>query len=220
MLGGSEFCLRQGFLQKRKRLHDASAPPRPAGPHTLLASMLFGRHKDRQTSPEVCRSFLSSFPTSRHPMGQTAIFSLAFGRYSPCDIHRNVRYFRDDEREQPIKSHHLTAKRLNLRTKRCSLFSLGITVQMYNKLLDSFLGFLCLGCNLIPAFWASPDTFHDALFHFRSTIQTRPVSFPRFVSQFSRLCLAVYSDDKLRNRKKNSPKSTPYKRNLVPGWRS
>ena len=101
-------------------------------------------------------------------------------------------------------------------------FSLGITVQMYNnkKLLDSFLGFLCLGCNLIPAFWASPDTFHDALFHFRSTIQTRPVSFPRFVSQFSRLCLAVYSDDKLRNRKKNSPKSTPYKRNLVPGWRS
>lgn len=152
----------------------------------------------------------------------TQFFSLAFGRYSPCDIHRNVRYFRVDERAQPIKSHHLTAKRLNLRTKRCSLFSLGITVQMYNnkKLLDSFLGFLCLGCNLIPAFWASPDTFHDALFHFRSTIQTRPVSFPRFASQFSRLCLAVYSDDKLRNRKKNSPKSTPYKRNLVPGWRS
>ena len=203
-------------------MHGASSPPRPAGPHTLLASMLFGCHKDRQTSPEVCRSFLSSFPTLRHPMGQTAIFSLAFGRYSPCDIHRNIRYFRVDEREQPIKSHHLTAKRLNLRTKRCSLFSWGITVQMYNnkKLLDSFLGFLCLGCNLIPAFWASPDTFHDALFHFRSTIQTRPVSFPRFVSQFSRLCLAVYSDDKLRNRKKNSPKSTPYKRNLVPGWRS
>ena len=106
-------------------MHGASAPPRPAGPHTLLASMLCGCHKDRQTSPEVCRSFLSSFPTSRHPTGQTAIFSLALGRYSPCDIHRNVRYFRVDEREQPIKSHHLTAKRLNLRTKRCSLFFLG-----------------------------------------------------------------------------------------------
>ncbi len=70
MLGGSEFCPRKGFRQRRKRLHGASAPPQPAGPHTLLASMLFGCHKDRQTSPEVCRSFLSSFPTLRHPMGR------------------------------------------------------------------------------------------------------------------------------------------------------
>ena len=203
-------------------MHGASAPPRPAGPHTLLASMLFGCHKDRQTSPEACRSFLSSFPASRHPIGQTIIFTLRLDATlrvistGMCGILEMMR--------GSSQSNHIILRRNGSTCVQndARYFSLGITVQMYNnkKLLDSFLGFLCLGCNLIPAFWASPDTFHDALFHFRSTIQTRPVSFPRFVSQFSRLCLAVYSDDKLRNRKKNSPKSTPYKRNLVPGWKS
>ena len=40
MLGQNEFALRQGFRQRRKRSYGANPPPRRAGPHFFLASIL------------------------------------------------------------------------------------------------------------------------------------------------------------------------------------
>ena len=41
VLGANELPLRQGFRLWRKRLYGAKAPPRRAGPHIFLASILF-----------------------------------------------------------------------------------------------------------------------------------------------------------------------------------